>query len=416
MEAPEGNRSAAQRKEIKCPQCKADIHLARPRSLVVDAMGVVEKVTGQMLLPGVVLGSVYTLFIGCSHHGAHTVRMIFGSVDADAILAPTPQVSLIEEQLQRYAPILARPFFRNWRGWRVELGLPMIPGALIASRTTFADTILPFLPIVFFATHPRHQQELTRAFWPPSAALAFVVLPYIRSLYEECLERIWGEHERRWTKEIRPRLGGEEENGGDNAQNNDADGNDGDLVQLQIDIEEEVEDDDEDGGDEEGAPAPPNVEQAGAPPLNQAPADNEQQGGQANGQGDNEANPNQGQGQGNQNQHQHQHHRVDINFLAYASRFAETTLGALAFPTVSAAMGESLKFVLPPAWTVPRTRWGRPVPTGLLQTRWGRSIVGGCLFVAFKDAVRIYCKWKMAQAYRKRRVLDYDKRSGKILY
>lgn len=414
MEAPEGNRSAATTKEIKCPQCKAQIHLARPHSFVVEAMGRIEKLTGQMLLPGVVLGSAYTLLIGSSHHGAHTIRMIFGPEDAEAILAPTPNVSLVEYQLHRYVPILARPFFRGWRGLRVELGLPVIPGALIASRTSFADTILPFLPILFFVTHPQHQQELTLGFWPPSAALTFVVLPYVRSIYEECLERVWGERERQWMKEIRPRLGREEDDDDGQDHTEEQNDEDGDMVQLQIDIEEEIEDED---NAEQAAP-PPDIQQERAVPAHQPPADGQQQqpdhaevqGGEAEPQ-------DQGEQDDQRNQRNNHHrHRVDINFLAYATRFAETTLGALLFPTVSAAMGETLRYALPASWIVARTGWGRPMPTGLLQTRWGRSVVGGCLFVVFKDAVRIYCRWKMAQAYRKRRVLDFDKQLGKVVW
>jgi len=54
------------------------------------------------------------------------------------------------------------------------------------------------------------------------------------------------------------------------------------------------------------------------------------------------------------------------------------------------------------------------VPTGLLQTRWGRSVVGGCLFVVIKDMVRVYCRWRMAVSFRERKVLDYDRKRGKV--
>ena len=450
MEAPEGNRSASNRKEIKCPQCKSEIHLARPRSLAVEIMSRVEKLTGQMLLPGVVLGSVYTLFIASSHHGAHTIRMIFGAADAEAILAPTSRISSLELHLQRYLSIPARPLFPGWRGLRVELGLPMIPAALIASRTTFADTILPLLPIIFFATHPQHQQELTYGFWPPSAALTLVTLPYFRSIYEEYLERVWGERERQWMKEIRPNLGHEENaaegRGEEQGQNN----NNDDVVQLQIDIDEETDDEEEveeeDGNDdeegeqgeqgeqeeqeEEGeeeiiaaaaqANLPPGtrlepVQAPGQPAAEQRPP--EQQRGRANEAVNQAADPppDGQQGRRNQQNHNHHHHRVDINFLAYATRIAETTLGALIFPWASSLTGMGLELVLPSAWTMPRTVYGRAVPTGLLQTRWGRSILGGCLIVVLKDAARIYCRWKTAQTYRRRRVLDYDKQLGKII-
>lgn len=414
MEAPEANRSASTFKEIKCPQCKSEIRLSRPRNMVVEALGRLEKLSGQMLLPGIVLGSVYTLFICSSHHGAHTIRMIFGPIDAEAILAPTRHTSLIEFQLQRYLPILDRPLFRDWRGPRVELGLPLIPAALIASRTSLADAFLPFLPILFFATHPQHQHELTYGFWPPSAALTLVTLPYLRSIYEEYLERVWGERERRWTREIRPNLD-REGNGADRqGQGNGANNEDEGMVQLQIDIGEDTDDEQAEAEAVAAAQAdsPQDALQDRAPPLDQPPAD-EYQHGQANPPQGDIAHDAQDDAQGQPNNRRHR--RVDITFLAYATGFAETTLGALFFPTVSATMGIALKLALPASWTVARIDRGNPMPTGLLQTRWGRSIVGGCLFVVLKDALRIYCKWKMAEAYRNRRVLNYDKQLGKII-
>ena len=120
---------------------------------------------------------------------------------------------------------------------------------------------------------------------------------------------------------------------------------------------------------------------------------------------------NQDQGQQQNGNHQHQ----ENNILISGTRVADTVLGALLFPSASAAMGEALRLLLPASWTARALdRHGfvvrQQAPTGLLQTRWGRSIIGGCLLVVLKDAIRIYCRWKMAQAFRQRRVLDWDKK------
>jgi len=98
--------------------------------------------------------------------------------------------------------------------------------------------------------------------------------------------------------------------------------------------------------------------------------------------------------------------RNNFNLAVSTNRLAESILGALAFPAVSAVMGEMLHFVLPKALTsyVPG-RYGKP--TGLLQARWGRSLVGGCMFVVLKDAVMLYVRWRMARDHRMRKVLDY---------
>jgi hypothetical protein len=80
-------------------------------------------------------------------------------------------------------------------------------------------------------------------------------------------------------------------------------------------------------------------------------------------------------------------------------------MGALFFPTISSVIGELLKVTLPKDWVFKRG--------GLLQEKWGRSIVGGCLFVVLKDALVLYCKWKKARDFGKKRVLDYvGKRGG----
>ncbi|PIG87397.1 RING finger domain protein [Aspergillus arachidicola] len=96
------------------------------------------------------------------------------------------------------------------------------------------------------------------------------------------------------------------------------------------------------------------------------------------------------------------------------SNLADIILGALAFPAISASMGGLLKYVLPKAWTAAPSALERSRP-GLLQTRWGRSVVGGCAFVLLKDALVLYCRWKLAQTHRRRRVLNYDKAKKQVV-
>jgi len=113
--------------------------------------------------------------------------------------------------------------------------------------------------------------------------------------------------------------------------------------------------------------------------------------------------------------------RREAGLVIYLTRTASTVLGALLFPSISALVGEALRLALPLSWTTPAMLgWGSRsprragLPTGLLQTRWGRSVVGGCLFVVLKDAVRVYCKWRMAVSYRTRRVLDFEGKRGSV--
>lgn len=98
----------------------------------------------------------------------------------------------------------------------------------------------------------------------------------------------------------------------------------------------------------------------------------------------------------NANAHNHNHNHIaqhDISILPIAT----TVLGALFFPAISSFMGTILKHTIPTS----------TLNKSLLREKWGRSIVGGCLFVVLKDAVVLYCKWKKARDFGKRRVLDF---------
>lgn len=103
---------------------------------------------------------------------------------------------------------------------------------------------------------------------------------------------------------------------------------------------------------------------------------------------------------------------VGVRRNVSASAVASTVMGALFLPTISSVMGDLLKVTLPRDWVTKKSvRLGA---TGLLQEKWGRSIIGGCLFVVLKDALLLYCKWKKARDFGKKRVLDYvGKRMGR---
>lgn len=97
-----------------------------------------------------------------------------------------------------------------------------------------------------------------------------------------------------------------------------------------------------------------------------------------------------------------------------ATLSADTIMGALFFPAVAAAMGEVLKISLPARW-VGRGVGLRIGGKGLLMEKWGRSLVGGCLFVVLKDVVTLYCKWRKARDFGKRKVVDWvGKRGGQV--
>ena len=410
LQAPSARRRSSMGSKILCPQCKAEITVARPHSAVVEAVTNVERAVGQLALPGIfaVLGGC--LWTGCLVYGMNTVYVIFGGVEGDRILgraaagvASTPS-SDRGDLLRLLNPFAAAP--TGW-SWRLGLGLPLVPPILVMSRTRSADSILPILPILFLATQGGKHEPLDLTHWPPSPSMTLAALPYVRGAYNEIYDRTFGEWEKQWAKEVQPR-GGEGDDGEADAQvgqgqmlHDDEAGEGGEDVLIDVNVEIDIfdqEEEDEDGNqlEEAAPPAPqPAVGQAGADEGMPAPA------------------PIPGQGGMPPPQRPAQAQRPN-NLVISTGQLADTIIGALLFPTISSSMGALLKLVLPRSWTTPPAPWEKTKLGGLLQARWGRSIIGGCLFVVFKDAVLLYVRWKQAQGHRQRRVLDYDKAKGKV--
>ena len=368
------NRTVSERKKIRCPQCKAPITIARPRSLIVEGVNAVERAAGRLLQPFAMVTVLGTIITGCWMHGFSTVYLIFGPEDAERLLGLDNQMSMNS----------------SW-----GMGLPLIPLTLCAARTAAADNLLPIVPIFYFASNtPRRDGPL----WPPSAAMTLAPLPYIRTAYQEFYERTIAPQEKAWTKEVQPRAGEDGENGAQGEEQEEARNGDGvDGVEFEVDFQLEVIEDREEADE----PQPPRDPPAGDPPPG------------------NQFRPLEdhlrfeGPMPPHQN-HTHNHGPAPrgVGFLQIEARKAtQSIIGALIFPSISAAMGVLLKAVLPRTWTTPPGRWER-YPTGFLQSRFGRSIAGGCLFIVLRDTILLYSKYRLAQDHTKRRVVDYkgDKR------
>ncbi|KAF2453266.1 hypothetical protein BDY21DRAFT_356188 [Lineolata rhizophorae] len=420
MESPTSNRSTGTHKgPILCPQCKEEIRLARPRSVVVEAVRAVERLGSLLVIPGVLFVGVGTLYQAAVVHGATSVYFVFGVRDGYRILAPlyTAPGQIAHENAVPHLVELVRDSFRHWRLYG---GLALIPPVLVLSRTSIADSVLPILPVLFFATSSNQELDTGQALrnWPPSASLSFALLPYIRGLYNTYYERVWGAHERRWLREIQPRSGNSDREGdrrnGDLRLQDDAEGvleinvdlniiNEGwDREDEQDDEEEQRREEDQDAQQPQGAAEEPQRDRGPAHPLHAPPIDLPEavHGDHAAAQPGPPQHPRPQAEPRNDDGRQ-------ANFLVPAARAADSLLGALAFPAIAAAAGELLRMALPKSWTTSQAN-GRPA--GLLQMRWGRSIVGGCAVVVLKDAIMLYVRWKIAQSHRRRRVLNYDKK------
>jgi len=295
-----------------------------------------------------------------------------------------------------------RIFVPSSRGQAIRklLGLATVPWMLIFSRMRVADSILPIIPMLFFATEPNPDALSEFTSWPPSAGLSFALLPFLRSAYSHYYDHFWLEKERRWIDNVRPRRNTDQRDDQEGQAGGDAggagNGVGGGGFELEIALGDIM--DDEDGGNGE---AEANAEQIEPPQFEPPPLGIEVN--IDNGQAEVEVVPQIGIDP-----------QVAVNverrprpqYISF-TRIVQNVIGALAFPSVSAAMGGILEYALPRSWT--QLGAGRTRPTRFLQTRWGRCIVGGCLFVVLKDAMTLYIRWKLSQSHKQRRVLDYDR-------
>ena len=325
-------------------------------------------------------------------HGFSTIYLLFGPEDAERLLG-----------IDNNAGINSK--------W--ALGLPFIPLALIAARTRYADNLLPILPIFYFAsTGPQRDGPL----WPPSASMTVAILPYIRAAYNEFYDRVCAPREKAWIKQIQPRAGDDHEGNEEREQHQDQANEFEDGMDIGLDLQVEIVEDRE--GHEDGQPP-------GNAPEEQGRANRGQDQGRDQPPGVNQAhapNLNRHLHQDPHPQHQHPHHDHPIHHqnqngvqgLVLNNFFSlpQTIMGALLFPSISAAVGALLQVTLPRSWTTAPSRWDRH-PAGFLQSRFGRSIVGGCLFVVLKDTLMLYSRYRLAQDHKKRRVVDYDAKKEK---
>ncbi|EXJ86653.1 hypothetical protein A1O3_03606 [Capronia epimyces CBS 606.96] len=337
--------------QILCPQCKSEIKISRPKSYIVDTYRSLDRALGKLVFPGLGLSVLTSFWAGAWAHGFYSVYLVFGEEDAARIFEMT----------------LRHP------AWNLAYGL--IPINLIFSRTNYSDFVLPTGSLLLLATQTSDEFKIDMTIWPPLPSTVFACLPSIRSAYNWCYHKAFCDLNKKWLEEIQPSHAQQEDG---NAENDEANQNlveeveeGGVVLELQVNLNAEPE------------------------AMDDAP-------GEAGGQQNGRAQP--------QNGHVHQilGDRGD-RLVEGTSGIGQMVVEALAFPAVAAGMGTLLSFLLPSSWLSDSNQMnGRP---GLLRTKWGRSVVGGGLFVVLKDALVLYCRWKLAKSHRQRRILNYDKKS-----
>lgn len=217
--------------------------------------------------------------------------------------------------------------------------------------------------------------------WPPSPGLTFATLPYLRTAYNEFYRYALADLERKWDLAVqrKPREGETAEQIRQQMEDDD----DRAIFELEIMDEEEP------------------------PPIQQRRGANWQ--GRLNGNGNVPVADAQGDGAADEaNERPAAGNRQGWGLQGNWSiaQAAIKITGALAFPLISSVMGNLLEIFLPPKWVGQRVGY-RYAGRGFLHSKWGRTVAGGCLFVVLKDAVTLYCKWRKAQIFDKKKIVDY---------
>jgi hypothetical protein len=397
-EAPKDGGAASTQKFF-CPVCKAEIHIERPRDALVALYDQVQAAAKSLAYPTAISALLGCGYAGLFAYGVNTLYLVFGREEAVKILAAMRghQIydwsgRLLGERYQETIGALianADPFFPriDLIGWRGFVALPMIAPSLVLSRSSLGSFVFPLMIsgvsflfqmpsypatnslLKYFIYSPAHRDIYH---WPPTPGLAFATLPHILAAYNNVYRHTFAKLERKWDQAVqrKPREGETAEQIADQRAGEEDDN----IFGIEI-VEEEVHRDDR---------------------GNIVPAENDLP--QADGAADRQ-------------QEVQPRNNEDIFFQRNwsLSRIIMNVTGALSFPLISSVMGTLLEVLLP-ARLVGHGPFGSRIRgRGILEEKWGRTLVGGCLFVVLKDALTLYCKWKKAENFGKRKILDYKK-------
>ncbi|KAH0604352.1 uncharacterized protein H6S33_006729 [Morchella sextelata] len=218
---------------------------------------------------------------------------------------------------------------------------------------------LPLIPFVLVASRTRtfesalpvlpliffcHSDPLYISF-PPSPAITLALLPYLRVSYNSLWNRFIGPYEDRWIKDVTPAYALENSEQENNQRR--AENNNNANAQRERRPEN----------------APPREEVV-----------------------------NGWDGEVRLENH---------NIIVQGSNITNMILGALLWPSVARMVGENILGKWPKAWGGDVVR--KCLPEGVV-----RNVVGGLIAVVLKDFISLYCKYKRAQQFRTRKVMNYN--------
>jgi len=306
-----------------------------------------------------------TILSGCWAHGRLATYLVFGREH--------------DQQIFRWAA-------NNRHG--LVYSYILIPLSLIFSRTRYAEFILPMGTITLLSTQlPSNLEgpfvDWDAPYWPPSPATFFMVLPTLKQFYDWSYEKCFGELNKKWIGAVMPRR----EEGYEGQERN--------MENILNEHEAELAEQDEGGGGGMVLELEVNM---GAVMEGDAGAENAGQ--------DNNPEP------ANIPQDRGRVHQLlgDNELMDDTSSVGQLVIGSLLLPLVASTAGDLLALLLPTSWLSPRWNYyPRSGRVGFFATKWGRSVVGGLAFCVLKDMLVTYCRWRLAEAHKKRRVMNFDK-------
>jgi hypothetical protein len=170
------NQKGIVSKSVHCPQCKQEYRLIEHTSLLLVGMSTVDAAIRRSIPIISTIGLVGSVLVASTTFGAYAVMTMCG--------------------VERGERILGSPY--PW-GWRIWVGLPIIPFLLVLSRTKHVDALLPLIPLAILDTRNMHRMQ-----WPLSVQQSLILLPWIRMLYNAGHRSLFGKLQKEWKHELEP--------------------------------------------------------------------------------------------------------------------------------------------------------------------------------------------------------------------
>ncbi|KAF9916690.1 hypothetical protein BX616_003114 [Lobosporangium transversale] len=166
------NRQQFAKKQVRCSVCNTVYRLTEPNSWLLNIYSTFDSIVHAGVPYLTFLGLTCSVLITSTTYGAYAVLTVCGTEEGEKLLgSPNP-----------------------W-GWRVWIGLPLIPVLLVSSRTKAIDSFMPLIPLLVVGNE---QLQVT---YPPTPALTLSIMPWVRMAYNSLWAEMVSRLEMRWRRQ-----------------------------------------------------------------------------------------------------------------------------------------------------------------------------------------------------------------------